>query len=623
MPTPVDPKKKKPTNEYSNSQNPNSKKSTDGSSQDSFQKAKPAQNRFGTAGENPTVTPEKKSGPSASSSQVPSKFAPEGNEDEGERNEFSPGEPLWWLERLCRRLQARHPRFDILEDYAVGNHPLPNGDKRYVKALRDLQKKSRTNYCELIIKAVTERMRIKGFRFGPEGEADEDAKKFWDSNEMDLQSVILTNYAATYGVAYAMVEEQDEGSEVPYITMESPYQCIIERDPLRPTRYLAGLKLWQDDVAGCVMAVLMTPELIYVYKGRKVAGLSNEDMADFSNRFRHNPIAAGQFELMKVMDNTIGEVPLIEVRWQPEYGDILRAEHEGVLDIQDRVNWTVLSRLVITAAQSYRQRWMTGGTTKGPSPRTQNDQKAPFDPGADIVWAVSDPDAKFGDFDQADITQVLDSVADDVGAMAAISQTPAGYLINKLANVSGDTMTQDQSALLSKIKNHRHPTMGWFYEKLMKICFKYMGDEEKSNEIEATTLWAEPEIRSLAEKADAFNKLTTAGVDIGLAAELVLDLTPDQIEFLVQKAEEAKQLEMDALAMQTQMDTESAIAQQQAGPMKTADGAMKPGKPPNPAVPTAAAHQKSREQQKAQAQQNTKKGVSGNDKAARARQPKR
>lgn len=553
----------------------------------------------------------------ATGSQTPSKFAPE-LENDGEKTEYSPGEPRWWLDRLCRSLMNRHAKFDILEDYASGNHPLPNGDKRYVKALKDLQKKSRTNYCELIIKATTQRMRVKGFRFGPEGEADEDAKRVWDSNEMDLQSVVLTNYAATYGVAYAMIEEQDEGSEDPYITFESPYQCIIERDPLRPTRTLAGLKLWQDNVVGCVMAVLMTPDNIYVFQGRRLAGLSERDLSQFSDRFRSNPLAAGLFEIVAVQPNSIGEVPLVEVRWQPEYGDYLRAEHEGVLDIQDRVNYTILSRIVATASQSYRQRWMTGANiSKGPAPRTQNDQKAPFDPGADIVWAISDPTARFGDFEQADLTQMLECVRDDVGDMAAISQTPAGYLLNKMANISGDAMAQDQSALLSKIKHHRHPVMGWFYEKIMKICFLYLGDEEKAKSVEATTLWCQPEVRSVAEQADAFSKLCAAGVDIGIAAELVLDLTPDQIQVLIQKAEEAKQLELDQMVMQTQMNAEAGIAMSQSGPQKGADGSTKPGQPPNPAVPTAAAHQKSRAQQ--QKEKSAAKGVSGNDKAERAR----
>lgn len=562
----------------------------------------------------------KKKTTAATGSQTPSKFAPE--QEDGEKTEHSPGEPRWWLDRLCRRLMSRHPKFDILEDYATGNHPLPNGDRRYVKALKDLQKKSRTNYCELIIKATTQRMRVKGFRFGPEGEADEDAKRIWDSNEMDLQSVILTNYAATYGVAYAMIEEQDEGSEDPYITFESPYQCIIERDPIRTTRTLAGLKLWQDNVVGCVMAVLMTPDNIYVFQGRRLAGLSERDLSHFSDRFRSDPLAAGLFEIIAVQPNTIGEVPLVEVRWQPEYGDELRAEHEGVLDIQDRVNYTILSRIVATASQSYRQRWMTGANvTKGPAPRTQQDQKAPFDPGADIVWAISDPTARFGDFEQADLTQMLECVRDDVGDMAAISQTPAGYLLNKMANISGDAMAQDQSALLSKIKHHRHPVMGWFYEKIMKICFLYLADEEKATSVEATTLWCQPEVRSVAEQADAFSKLCSAGVDIGIAAELVLDLTPDQIQVLIEKAEEAKQAEMDAMVMQTQMNAEAGIAQTQAGPQKGADGSTKPGSPPNPTIPTADAHQKNRAAQ--QKEKAAAKGVSGNDKAARARKPQR
>ena len=116
---------------------------------------------------------------------------------------------------MTQRLLSRQFRYDRLERYAQGDHDLPNGDKRYVVALRELQRKCRTNYCELVIKAVTERMRVIGFQFGPDQQVDEEAKAFWYYNDMEVQSQVAIMMAATFGDAYMMVTPpaEDDAAE--------------------------------------------------------------------------------------------------------------------------------------------------------------------------------------------------------------------------------------------------------------------------------------------------------------------------------------------------------------------------------------------------------------------------
>ena len=130
-------------------------------------------------------------------------------------NDMSPGSPRWYLSRMTQRLLSRQFRYDRLERYAQGDHDLPNGDKRYVVALRELQRKCRTNYCELVIKAVTERMRVIGFQFGPDQQVDEEAKAFWYYNDMEVQSQVAIMMAATFGDAYMMVTPpaEDDAAE--------------------------------------------------------------------------------------------------------------------------------------------------------------------------------------------------------------------------------------------------------------------------------------------------------------------------------------------------------------------------------------------------------------------------
>ena len=75
-----------------------------------------------------------------------------------------PSTPEQWLAVLAGRLDARQGRLQVLRDYLNGNPPLPEGAVNDTTAYRDFQRKSRTNFAELVVDAVAERMRVGGFQ---------------------------------------------------------------------------------------------------------------------------------------------------------------------------------------------------------------------------------------------------------------------------------------------------------------------------------------------------------------------------------------------------------------------------------------------------------------------------
>lgn len=473
--------------------------------------------------------------------------------------DMSPGSPFWWLDRLSTTLFDRQERYDLLEDYMLGNHPLPNGDVRFVKALRELQTKARTNYVALVVKAVTGRMRVKGFRFGPEGQADAEAMRIWNGSNMDVQSPLALNTAAVFGLCYGLVAPPTAPGKEPKITIEDPRMSVVERDPLDFSRSLAGLRMWRDSENKIMVACLYLPDVTHVFYAPDTRFVTESKEARITADLETRP-QASRFTLISSEPNVLGEVALYEGNWQPAFGPLGRAEFEDVLDIQDRINYQVLTRLVISKSQAFRQRWATGLEGKAGK---DGHKVPPFDPGADMLWVSASEDTKFGDFSQADIRQALEAVRDDVGDMAAISQTPASYLMNRMVNVSGSAIVGDQGPLVQKI-HMREAAIGWFYEQLIKTAFAYKGDA-RASDVEATTLWVDPEIRSHAEIADAMGKLVTAGVPLELAMERG-GFTPDQIAFAVKKAEEkARKEEELAVRVANGTATAAELPQRQAG----------------------------------------------------------
>lgn len=448
-----------------------------------------------------------------------------------------PGTPFWWLARLSQRLMNRQPSYDIREAYVVGNHPLPNGDRRYVKALREIQAKAKTNYIALVNQAVTQKLRTKDFVFGDDGEIDVDARKHWQYNDMDFQAPILISDAATFGFAYARVSEPDEPGGQPVISMRDPRKCEIERDPDRPTRILAGLEFWASESVGSVLAILYLPDTIYYF--RATAPTTVEDLI---TEFGATGMSVGinRFEIAYAEPNPLGVVPLERCDWQPSAGETGLSEGEVVFDIQDRLNKSVLDRLVISNSQAYRQRWVSGSPTAKKGPGVAS--KTPWEPGADMLWVSENPETKFGDFEQADIGQLLESIRDDVGDIAAISQTPATSLTNRMINVAGETVQQVLRGHHDKVRA-RQDTVGFFFERLQKLCFRFKGDE-RAADVNARTLWHPIESLPLAEVSDSFQKFVASGIPLKLAMEKTGLYSDQEIQWAVEEAERVKQEDM-------------------------------------------------------------------------------
>lgn len=452
----------------------------------------------------------------------------------------------FWLDRLAQGLMDRQPRYDTLESYVSGDFALPSGDPRYVKALRELQQKAKTNYIALVTSSPVERMQVQGFRFGnnPDTPADSDANDIWQYNNMDLNSEIAHLTAATFSRAYIMVSPPKEGQKYPVITVEDPRCTIVEHDPADMNIIRAGLKMWNDDVMGSAIAVVYLPDSIHYFRGNSNDYFRNIDFDTLKQRILSN----GNWEYMGMESNPLGEVPIVPMNWRPGLHGVSKSEAEEGFPIQDRINAEILNRMIISRAQAYKQRWAKGISLPTDD---QGNVKPPFDPGADILWAVESEEAQFGEFKEADITMILKAVRDDVGDLAAITKTPPHYLLGEIVNASGDALKAAETGLVSKTKA-RMKTAGWTWEKVIKLAFGWLGDTTKQNEVLAETIWADPESRSRAELADAILKETQMGLPPEMAFER-LGLTPQQIERAMQLKRQEEMRQAMLMAAQTSM----------------------------------------------------------------------
>lgn len=513
------------------------------------------------------------------------------------------GSPEWWVRYLVNQLLARHQEYSLREAYFEGDHMLPQGDLRYMRALGHLRRLAPTNYIGLITTTPVERMQVQGFRFGDPGTADDDAAEIWSNSDMDLQSHTIHMNAAKYGVAYALVSPPRPGEKYPTITSEDPRCSIVYRDPTRPTKALAGLRMWEDEILGRILAVLYLPEGAYGFIGPYVYQTQGFTITDLKERLLNQMPSGAGFQRAGFVANppSAQEVALTEYVWRPDTGPIPQGEcGRDVRIIQDRINQTIFQRMCISHFQAYKQRWATGISLPKPQ-KGQTKGDPPFDPGFDTLWGVSDEKAKFGEFSATDITQILEAVRDDIGDIAALTKTPAHYLMGKMANISGETLTQAESGLVSKTQI-RMSSMGWSHERVMKLCFAWM-DDDRAVSPQAAVLWENPGRELIADTALAGLQWFQTGIDLALIMEGQGRWTQDQIAFAVAQKKIADQQALDQQNQQMQMQQDHQLALAKASGSAGPPGANKAAKtasqkqgaqgPKAPAKPASGATPKS------------------------------
>lgn len=414
------------------------------------------------------------------------------------------------LQRLGRTLMIRQPILTLRGRYAEGDHQLPRGDPRYMRALKHLRELANSNYIGLATTAPVERMTLLDFTI--DGEVDDDCRNIWAANQMKRQAKVLDNRTAKYGLGYALVSPSEPGQKYPVITVEDSKSAIVQRDPARPGHSIAGLRLWHDDEIKHVVAVVYTPEGAYSFIGPPSSVI--EGIKDPTNRlFGASAVDAFVFDAFVPNPDSVNDVCLVEYEWRPESGIIPEAEcGPDVWRIQDRINQTLFDRMCITHYQAYKQRWASGLAL--PKGKRKGEKGSPFDPGMDMLWVTENKDAQFGEFQNADIQQILEAITADVAHLASITKTPAHYLMGTMANVSGETLTQAESGLVSKTRQ-RINSMGWSHEQVMKLCFAFM-DDARATEPTLDTVWEDPQREQLIDEALAGFNFAQAGVPLPL-----------------------------------------------------------------------------------------------------------
>lgn len=405
--------------------------------------------------------------------------------------------PEWWLERLYDELCKRQKYAEVMRCYYDGDPPLAAIADKARDAFRRLLKQARLNVCGLVVDATAERMQVDGVRLGDSETGDDEAWRIWQANNLDAYSDLLLTETVKVGRGFMLIAPNPKDQRTPLVTAEDMTQAIVAYRPGSLRERVAGLKLWLDDWTGRLMATLYLPGFIYKFQAAqpKVGGVKPTwERREIKGEAWPAP-------------NPLGVVSLIELRNRPDLLGRAHSEIEDVLDDQDRLNKTLIDRMMAQEFAAFRQRWMTGYEV--PVDEATGQPIEPFKAAVDRLWVVEDENVKFGEFDATDLKPYLSAVEADIQHIAARTRTPSQYLLGTMVNISGDALKAAESGLVSKVRQRMRP-FGEAFEDVVRLYLKAAGDDRDASRCEV--IWHNPEFRTEGELVDALTKMDKLGV---------------------------------------------------------------------------------------------------------------
>jgi hypothetical protein len=386
-------------------------------------------------------------------------------------------------EELTADLEPVSGRLGKVRRYLAGDHDLPYMPRGAKAEYRHLAKRAITNWTPLLSDTYSHGLFVDGYRPARAGD-NATAWSYWQANGLDARQNIAHRGALEFGTSYALVLPGSvQEKRVPYFR------------PLSPLRSAAWFQDPDDEF----------PELAMRHKGTTVDGARLLEVfdADSVHTFAKPTGDDAKWILSATEAHGLGVTPFVRFR------DRLDGEATGiirpVLNLQDRINEVVFSTLMALQYASFRQRWATGLAI----PEDDNGNPVePFNAAVDRLWVSEDPEARFGDFAQTEMSGHLRLYDASVGTLAAVSQVSPTVMMGDLVNISADALAAIQDSTQRKIGEYE-TNFGESWESGFRLAAKAAGDSAGAADLSAQVRWRDTEARSLAATVDALGKIAT------------------------------------------------------------------------------------------------------------------
>ncbi len=404
------------------------------------------------------------------------------------------------IEKALVDFRVQAERYTKTERYYDGKQDLAFATEKFQNTFGTLFREFALNLCPVICDAVRDKLRVTGFSVdsyrvaelqsyrGGEGSSDSGnsmdsvnsaTRQIWQQNRMATRAGEMHKEALKNGDAYAIVWPNARCEAVIYPNKAA--NITVAYDENSPGQIAWAAKYWRN-ADKRIRLNLFYPDRIEKYISQSesegslpdadgfqpLGGLKSQVQSPKSSESKPWTLDTG----LATVPNPYGVVPVFHFANNADIGRPGRSELDAAIPVQDGLNKSVLDMLVAMEFSAYRQRWAAGIEIEydaGGKPI------APFTAGVDHLWIADNPNARFGDFEAAQLDQFLkvkDSFRVDI---ASVTGTPLHYLLQSSGGFpSGESLKKAETRFIAKVRD-RQESFGQVWADVMAFALRIEG----------------------------------------------------------------------------------------------------------------------------------------------------
>jgi hypothetical protein len=421
------------------------------------------------------------------------------------------------IEQAIDDLRRRAPVYEKAYRYYNGRHDLAFATEKFQNTFGELFREFALNLCPAVCDALKDKMRITGFSVETGGRVTSPtvregvpssenaltnvratdsaaaARHIWQRNRMGTRAGEVHKEAFICGNAYMLVWPDETGRAAFYPNRAN--NITVVEDEERPGRILWAAKQWLANDKHIRLNIFY-PDRVERYISRRASEGPMPDAKDFmpgtqASRLQEREASSDETLAREtrafpaVVPNPYGTVPVFHFANNAGLGSPGRSELDAAIPVQDGLNKSVLDMLVAMEFSAYRQRWAAGIEVEIDA---QGKVVAPFKAGVDHVWIAENPQARFGDFEAAELEQFLkvkDSFRIDI---ASVTGTPLHYFLQTTGDFpSGESLKKAETRFLAKVRD-RQESFGQTWADAMSFALRIEGH----GHAQLITEWEDP-----------------------------------------------------------------------------------------------------------------------------------
>lgn len=454
-----------------------------------------------------------------------------------------------WVAAMAQELdQLQRPsgHIGLVRRYLRGDHARPEVPKDADGEFRAIVAHSVANFLPLISGSFGRALYVDGYRSGRSAD-NAPAWDVWTANRMRAKQSIPMQGAIDYGTAYVAVEGEK-------ITPLNPRKTHAWYEDAYDDFPIAGLTetgvRYRSDGAVMVRYEFWYGGTVQTYE--RVSGRRVGVVDDPGNMRDGTSIEIGK--LVKLgSPRTHGSDHVPWVRFRDRLDDEAQGVVRPLIPAQDRVNASIFYLNMLLHYAAFKQKWATGikvprDTQEFLSDGSKNPNFGrpiePFQAAVHRLWISENPEAKFGEFSQSEVTGHLAAIENAVATLLTLGRSsPLLAAGNKISNVAVESVAALNASMNAQIA-HFQELFGASWDLVFELTGK--GDPG------ATSRWRNHEPQSFAQVVDGLVKLNQMGAPARGLYEMVPGITDTQIEQWNALAQEPTETDRLAAALRRQ-----------------------------------------------------------------------